>query len=388
MSGNNQRKFFGLKTGLVVLFAALLLSALLLLRPDSSAPTPEAAQEVPSSAVRVAVVPAERRSLIRQSFSASATLEARENVVLLSKVSGRLSEMRVSQGDGVKKGDVVAVLDHRDQDAQVSALQAQVNAAKAEAEQAGAQLENATKEKERYERLRKEGYATQQELDSRIMTYQSARASYNRSLASVKQQEANLSAQKVSRSEYTLLSPMDGVVLKDYSLTPGTMISASTSVAEIADVRSMKGVAQLSEMQASRVSVGMKVVLSGDGFPGVEVEGSVSRISPYVDSSTRTLQVEVVADNAASGGILKPGMFVSVLFVEKEAVDALTIPSHALRENGKVFVDTNVTAEERTVETGLTLPDVVQILSGLEEGERVVVGGKNLKGGEKIVVGE
>jgi RND family efflux transporter MFP subunit len=220
------------------------------------------------------------------------------------------------------------------------------------------------------------------------MTYQSARASYNRSLASVKQQEANLSAQKVSRSEYTLLSPMDGVVLKDYSLTPGTMISEATSVAKIADVRSMKGVAQLSEMQASRVFVGMKVVLSGDGFPGVEVEGSVSRISPYVDSSTRTLQVEVVADNAAGGGILKPGMFVSVLFVEEEAVDALTIPSHALRENGKVFVDRNGTAEERSVETGLNLPDVVQILSGLEEGERVVVGGKNLKGGEKIVVGE
>ncbi len=388
MSRNHQHKFFGLKMALVVLFAALFLPALHLLRPESSSPTPEAAQEVPSSAVRVAVVSAERRPLIRRGFSASATLEARESVVLLSKVSGRLSEMRVSQGDGIKKGDVVAVLDHRDQDAQVSALQAQVNAAKAEAEQAGAQLENATKEKERYERLRKEGYATQQELDSRIMTYQSARASYNRSLASVKQQEANLSAQKVSRSEYTLLSPMDGVVLKDYSLTPGTMVSASTSVAEIADVRTMKGVAQLSEIQASRVSVGMQVVLSGDGFPGVEVEGSVSRISPYVDTSTRTLQVEVVADNAAAGGALKPGMFVSVLFVEAEAVDALTIPSHALRENGKVFVEKNGTAEERAVETGLTLPDAVQILSGLEEGERVVVGGKNLKGGERIVVGD
>ncbi|MBL3539134.1 efflux RND transporter periplasmic adaptor subunit [Aminivibrio sp.] len=387
MSGNNQRKFLGLKTGLVLLFAALLLPALLLLRPDSSSPMPEAAQEVPSL-VRVSGALVERRPLIRQGFSASATLEARESVVLLSKVSGRLSEMRVSQGDGIKKGDVVAVLDHRDQDAQVSALQAQVNAAKAEAEQAGAQLENATKEKERYERLRKEGYAAQQELDSRIMTYQSARASYNRSLASVKQQEANLSAQKVSRSEYILLSPMDGVVLKDYSLTPGTMISEATSVAEIADVRIMKGVAQLSEMQASRVSVGMKVVLSGDGFPGAEVEGSVSRISPYVDTSTRTLQVEVVADNAASGGALKPGMFVSILFVEAEAVGALTIPSHALRQSGKVFVDTNGTAEERTVETGLTLPDAVQILSGLEEGERVVVGGKNLKGGEKVVVGE
>ena len=384
----NRSKKRGLKGAAILFLALLLLATFHLLRSPASAPSPEAPQQQVSSAVRVAVVSAERRPLIRRGFSASATLEARESVVLLSKVSGRLSEMRVSQGDGIKKGDVVAVLDHRDQDAQVSALQAQVNAAKAEAEQAGAQLENATKEKERYERLRKEGYATQQELDSRIMTYQSARASYNRSLASVKQQEANLSAQKVSRSEYTLLSPMDGVVLKDYSLTPGTMISASTSVAEIADVRTMKGVAQLSEMQASRVSVGMKVVLSGDGFPGVEVEGSVSRISPYVDTSTRTLQVEVVADNAASGGALKPGMFVSVLFVEAEAVDALTIPSHALRENGKVFVEKNGTAEERAVETGLTLPDAVQILSGLEEGERVVVGGKNLKGGERIVVGE
>ena len=384
----NRSKKRGAKGAAILFLALLLLATFHLLRSPASVPSPEAPQQQASSAVRVAAVLVERCPLIRQGFSASATLEARESVVLLPKVSGRLSEMRVSQGDGVKKGDVVAVLDHRDQDAQVSALQAQVNAAKAEAEQARAQLENATKEKERYERLRKEGYATQQDLDSRIMTYQSARASYNRSLASVKQQEANLSAQKVSRSEYTLLSPMDGVVLKDYSLTPGTMISASTSVAEIADVRTMKGVAQLSEMQASRVSAGMKVVLAGDGFPGVEVEGSVSRISPYVDTSTRTLQVEVLADNAAAGGALKPGMFVSVLFVEKEARDALTIPPHALRENGKVFVEKDGTAEERTVETGLTLLDAVQILSGLEEGERVVVGGKNLKDGEKILVGD
>ncbi len=169
---------------------------------------------------------------------------------------------------------------------------------------------------------------------------------------------------------------------------PGTMISEATSVAEIADVRTMKGVARLSEMEASGVSVGMKIVLSGDGFPGVEVEGSVSRISPYVDTSTRTLQVELVADNAAAGGALKPGMFVSVLFVEAEAVDALTIPSHALRENGKAFVEKNGMAEERSVETGLTLPDAVQILSGLEERERVIIGGKSLNTGEKVIVDE
>ncbi len=384
----NQRKKPGMKGAVALFLAVLLLPMLYLLRSPASAPSLKEPQESTPSKVRVTAAPAERRPSIRQGFSASATLEARERVVLLSKVSGRLKEMRVSQGDVVKKGDVVAVLDHRDQDAQVSALQAQVISAKAETEQTRAQLENATKEKERYERLRKEGYATQQELDSRIMTYQSARASHNRSLASVKQQEANLSAQKVSRSEYIILSPMDGVVLKDYSLTPGTMISDSTSIAEIGNVRTMKGVAQLSETQASRIFVGMKVVLGGDGFSGIEVDGSVSRISPYVDASTRTLQVEVVADNVASGGVLKPGMFVSVLFVEAEAHDALTVPSHALRENNKVFVEKDSVVEERNVEVGLNLPDIVQILSGLEEGERVIIGGKNLKGGEKVVVAE
>lgn len=384
----DQRKKTGIKGAAVCFLVLLLLATLHLLRSPASVPSPEEPQEAVPSVVRVTVVSAARRPFIRQGFSSPATVEARERVVLFSKVSGRLREMRVSQGDHIKTGDVVAVLDHRDQDAQVSALQAQLNAAKAEAEQARAQLENATREKERYERLRQAGYATQQELDSRITTYQLARGAYNRSLASVKQQDASLSAQKVSRSEYTILSPMDGVVLKDFALAPGAMISDSTSMAEIGNVRVMKAVAQLSEAQASKVSVGMKVVLDGDGFPGVEVGGSVSRISPYVDTSTRTLQVEVIVDNEASGGVLKPGMFVSILFVEAEARDALTIPPHALRGNGTVFVEKDGVAEERAVATGLTLPDAVQILAGLAEGERVLVGGKNLKNGERIVVGE
>lgn len=388
MRKNQRNKFFRVKGLVVLLLAILLLPTLSLLRSPASAPSPEVEQEKSSSSVRITIVHVERRPVIRMGFSASATLEAKESVVLLSKVSGRLKEIRVSQGDVVKKGDIVAVLDHRDQDAQVKALEAQVNAAKAEAEQARAQLQSATKEKERYERLLKEGYSTQQELDSRITTYQSARASYNQSLATVKQQEANLSAQKVAKSEYTLLSPLDGIVLEDFSLVPGTMISDSTSIAEIGNIQTMKGVVQLSELKASKVSTGMKTIISGDGFPGLEIEGRVSRISPYVDTSTRTLQVEVLTDNNVSGGVLKPGMFVTVFFVEAEASDAFIIPSHSLRERGRVFVEKDGVAIEKSVETGLIFSDIVQILSGLEEGERVIVGGKNLKDGDRVTVEE
>lgn len=386
MSKNPGKKVFSMKGAAALFLAVLLLPTMYLLRSPASTPTSEGLQEAAPVSVRVTAAPVERKAVLRQGFSASATLEAKESVVLLSKVAGRLKEMNVSQGEPVKKGDLVAVLDHRDQDAQVKSLEAQVNAAKAEAEQSRAQLQNAVKEMERYERLLKEGYATQQELDSRITTYQSSRASHNRSLAAVKQQEANLSAQKVSKSEYTLISPLDGIVLKDFSLAPGTMISASTSIAEIADVQTMKGVVRLSELQASRVSAGMKALLSGDGFPGMEIGGKVSRISPYVDTSTRTLQVEVLADNAASGGVLKPGMFVTVFFVESETRDALTIPAHALRGDGRVFVEEDGRARERIITTGLSVSDAVQVLSGLEEGERVIVGGKNLKEGDPVSV--
>ena len=386
MSKNPGKKVFSMKGAAALFLAVLLLPTMYLLRSPASAPSYEGLQEAAPVSVRVTAAPVERKAVLRQGFSASATLEAKESVVLLSKVAGRLKEMNVFQGEPVKKGDLVAVLDHRDQDAQEKSLEAQVNAAKAEAEQSRAQLQNAVKEMERYERLLKEGYATQQELDSRITTYQSSRASHNRSLAAVKQQEANLSAQKVSKSEYTLISPLDGIVLKDFSLAPGTMISASTSIAEIADVQTMKGVVRLSELQASRVSAGMKALLSGDGFPGMEIGGKVSRISPYVDTSTRTLQVEVLADNAASGGVLKPGMFVTVFFVESETRDALTIPAHALRGDGRVFVEEDGRARERIITTGLSVSDAVQVLSGLEEGERVIVGGKNLKEGDPVSV--
>lgn len=386
MRKNRRNKFFSMKGLVMILLALLLLPALSLLRSTASETSLEVIEEENPSAVRITIVEAERRPVIRAGLTSSATLEAKESVVLYAKVSGRLQEMPVSQGDIVKQGAVVAVIDHRDQDAQEKALEAQVNAAKAAAEQARAQLESATKEKERYERLLKESYSTQQELDNRVTTYQSAKAAYNQSLATVKQQEANLSAQKVAKSEYILLSPMDGVVLKDFSLVPGTMISTSTSIAEIGDMRTMKGIVQLSELQANKVSKGMKTIITGDGFPGLEFEGEVSRISPYVDTSTRTLQVEFMTDNNPSGGRLKPGMFVSVLFVEVESHDTLVVPSNALRDDNRVLVENDGVAKEKTVETGLIFSDIVQIISGLEEGERVIVGGKSLKDGDRVIV--
>jgi membrane fusion protein (multidrug efflux system) len=380
----SMRSFLATKRGKITLAAVLLACAaggMAFSRRTRAVQAPP-----PPSAARVEVMPAEIRPVLLQGFESNSTLEAPEDVTLVPKVAGRLLQVTVKVGQPVRKGQKIAVLDRRDQDAQVNALSAQVEVNRAGAEQAKAELESALRERDRYARLLKEGYATRQELDSRETAYQAALAAYNRARASVAQAQASLQAQSVNRSEFTLTAPIDGIVLDDFSLTPGTLLSASTPVARIANVDRIKAVLQVPEVQASGLAAGMKALITADSLGETPVEGKVSLVHPYVDPSTRTVKVEVSADNRALGYRLKPGMFARVFLVEKSAENALVVPFDSLSD-GKVFVVRNGKAVQVPVKTGLVLPDVVQVTSGIASGDLVVVsGGGALKDGDPVQV--
>ena len=368
------------KRGALLLLAVLGIVGIASLAGRSRAVSPPPAPQ----AARVDVTTPAAEPLLRQGFSASATLEALEDVVLVPKVSGKLKELRVSPGDRVRRGQVLAVLDHRDQDAQVGALSAQTAVNRAGLDQARAELEQAQRERERYRKLLAEGYATKQELDTRVTALQTAQAAYNRAVATVRQSQASLQAQQVNRSEFVILAPMDGVVLKDYDLAPGALLGVSSPVAEVAQIDTLKAVIQVPENQLPRVREGMTGFLTGEGFPGREVTGTVRRIDPYVDPSTRTARVEVQVPNGGSEAPLKPGMFAKVFLVEATAKDALTLPPTVIRDGG-VFVVEDGKARRRAVTVGLVLPDRVQILSGVASGDRVVVGGGDaLTDGDRV----
>jgi len=380
----SMKSFLATKRGKITLAVVLLVLAaggMAFSRRSRAVQAPQ-----PPSAARVEVVPAEIRPVLLKGFEANSTLEAPEDVTLVPKVAGRLLQIRVKTGQPVRKGQPIALLDRRDQDAQVNALSAQVEVNRAGAEQAKAELESALRERDRYARLLKEGYATRQELDSRETAYQAALAAYNRARASVAQAQASLQAQSVNRSEFTLTAPIDGIVLDDFSLTPGTLLSASTPVARIANVDRIKAVLQVPEVQASGIAAGMKALITADSLGEDPVEGKVSLVHPYVDPSTRTVKVEVSADNRALGYRLKPGMFARVFLVEQSAENALVIPFDSLKD-GKVFVVRDGKAVQVPVKTGLVLPDVVQVTAGIASGDLVVVsGGGALKDGDPVQV--
>ncbi len=318
-------------------------------------------------------------------------VDAVERVELLPRVTGRLLALHVKQGDRVKKGQVVATLEHEQQDALILSTIAQAASARADTEKARAEMLNAKTDLDRYSRLVKEGFSTQQQYDAIQTEYTSAEASYRAALAKERQYEAEEKRVKSEKNDYIIRAPIDGIVLNDYSLTAGAMISPSSPILDIADPRMLKATLRVPELKIFSVAVGMPVTLRFDALPGESFGGSVTRIDQYVDPATRTSSVEIVLDNEKqAGGRLRPGMFGQAAIVEKSFAGTLTVPEGALHasETGLyVYVVAGGKAAQREVATGIQDGGRVQILGGLAEGDEVIIfGGNNLRDGEAVTV--
>lgn len=318
-------------------------------------------------------------------------VDAVERVELLPRVTGRLLALHVKQGDRVRKGQVVATLEHEQQDALILSTIAQAASARADTEKARAEMLNAKTDLDRYSRLVKEGFSTQQQYDAIQTEYASAEASYRAALAKERQYEAEEKRVKSEKNDYIIRAPIDGIVLNDYSLTAGAMISPSSPILDIADPRMLKATLRVPELKIFSVAVGMPVSLRFDALPGESFGGSVTRIDQYVDPATRTSSVEIVLDNEKqAGGRLRPGMFGQAAIVEKSFAGTLTVPEGALHasETGLyVYVVAEGKAAQREVATGIQDGGRVQILGGLAEGDEVIIfGGNNLRDGEAVTV--
>ncbi|MDD6773423.1 MAG: efflux RND transporter periplasmic adaptor subunit [Bacteroidales bacterium] len=301
----------------------------------------------------VSVITASKQT-VPQTGSYSASIQAYAVNNIASQTGGRIQKLNREIGDFVSAGDVLAELD------------------RIQLDQAELTYRNNERELQRLSGLLKEGGVSQSDFDSFELSYKVSKSNYENLL------------------ENTILrSPINGVIsARNYDR--GDMYSMSSPIYTVQQIVPVKLLVPVSESDYTRIKKGDSVDITVDALPGKTFKGSVLRLYPTIDAASHTFSAELVVRN--ENRELRPGMYAraTVLF---EKVDRIVVPDGAVvKQQGSgqklVYVlDADNCAHARVVETGRHIGNEYEIISGIEEGETIVVkGNSNLKSGEKVEV--
>jgi RND family efflux transporter MFP subunit len=308
------------------------------------------------------------------SLTISGSVSPRSRVAVIPKMSGTLQRVAVDIGDRVSPGQLVAIQDRRELDAQTDAAEAAVAVARAGLEQSDAALANAKLEFDRSTNLFQKGALAKQRLDAAETALRSATAARSLSAATLQQAEASLRRAKEVRRDATLTAPTAGVVV-ERNFDQGALVGPGDSkgVVVVADVNEMKLEAGVSELEAGRLQVGMPAIVSVQARPGQSWPGRVVAVAPEVDARNRHFRVEVRVQNPK--GELLSGMYATARIETGRATGATLVPREAVatRNSTRVAyrVQNGVVAAVQVTE-GLSDDAHVEILNGLTAGEQVV----------------
>ena len=356
---------------------AFLLSSVLFL-PLASAgcgspsTTAEAAPDTTVSPLSVDIpVVSVSPTTIESALQISGTLAPRSRVGVKPKLPGTIERLLVDIGDPVTTGQTIATIDRREIDAQAEAAEAAVAVATASIANAEAGLANAVLEHDRAKVLFENGALPRQRLDAAETAHRSAIAQRDLATATLAQANASLRRATEVQRDATLVSPVTGYVV-ERNYDPGSM-PGEKPVVVVADLRQMKLEAGVSELEAGRLRVGMKAVVSVQAKPGETFEGVLAAIAPEVDERNRHFLVDVRVPNEKRA--LLSGMYASARIVEATVVNALLVPREAVTTKDGKRVALKLEGDGlSTVEVveGLNDGTRVQILKGLSAGDKVV----------------
>jgi HlyD family secretion protein len=351
----------------------------------------------PAPSVRVASLQLLYPSQTFTVLNASGYVVAQRKAAVASKITGRLIALSVEEGSRVKEGDVIARLENEDSQAALNRAQANVNLARSTLDQAKAELEDAEVSHRRNEQLVAKGFVAQAVVDASEARYKRAKAVVAAQEAAIRAGEAALEEAKVLVEYSNIRAPFDGVVLTKSAdigdiVTPlGAAANAKAAVVTMADMGSLQVEVDVSESNISQVSVGQPCEIRLDAFPDLRFRGVVHMIVPTADRTKASVLVKV-AFKKMDPRIL-PEMSAKVAFLSREVLPEEEKPLRAVpvsavvSQGGQsvVFLLEGDRVAERAVRTGRRLDTMVEILQGLEPGDKVVANpGRDLKNGTRV----
>jgi len=342
-----------------VLLAALVIASALTLAACGDANGDSAGkdgkEEVPAVPVEVA---ATQRSEMAALYTGTAPIESDRKAFVMPRVQGEIRQVLADEGQRVRAGQVLARLDGDKLRLEVALYEATMR-----------KLE---RDYQRNLELQQKGLVSATALDN--LKYELEAAKANWELA------------KLQLSYCDIRSPINGTVTQRLdvvkvgnTVTPvgGVIESADSSLFVVEDFDTLMLRVNVPERELAKLSVGQTAELTFDAVPDRSFLGKISLISPYVNADTATFAVRVHVTD--TGSLLRPGMFARVAIVYERRPDALQIPRTALLDGDgppKVFVVMDGKAAERAVKLGLSNGAMIEVVSGLKDGEQVVVVGQ------------
>lgn len=306
---------------------------------------------------------------ISDELSLSGEVSFNENnmVKIYPRSSGQVVEARVSVGDKVSKGQVLAIIKSAD----IAGNYSDLNSARADVSIAKRQLDNA-------EALYKNGISSERE-------YTEARQSYEKALAGKEKVQSAISinggSSTTANGEYKITAPIDGYIVEKKTAT-GAFIRSdmNDNLFTISDLGNVWVYANVYETDIAKVKEGYEVRVIAAAYPDQVFTGRIDKISQVLDPQSKALRIRVVLQN--SNMLLKPDMFAKVIVSNQEGGKAVCIPTAALiAQDGRNYVVTYKGKDDlAAVEVSIlkTINEHTYLTGGLEPGIRLVTRYQNL----------
>ena len=300
-----------------------------------------------------------KRGMMQDRFSVTGTMTPAHEVTLSAEGQGRVVSVLFENGDMVSEGQVLARLDDE--------------LAKSQLELAKAASSKASKDLEKFEKLLKVDGVTTQQLEDVRLGY-------------TKAQTDLVTAQRMLDNT-VIKAPIGGSITKKH-IEKGSLVMPGTMVADIVDISRLKFVSTVSEAEVAKLSKGMKGVITVPIYPGKEYEGTVRTMGVKADEARRfAVETDLANDRDKP---LRAGMYGTVTFSFSKEREAILAPRRCIAGSIKdphVFVVENGKAVVRSVVTGTMTDHEVEILSGLNPGDKVIISGQiNLEDGSPVTL--
>lgn len=343
---------------------------------------------------------------VDETYEAVGTVRARNSSVVASKIMGSIVAMRVREGDFVRAGQVLVEIDGREARIQTGKSNAglvetknaldevdrSIKAAESDQTAAEANRRFAVSTFHRYQQLLERKSISPQEFDevrarremadaeaeraSRML--QSLQARRRQVTARIDQAQADVAGSRVYSSFTRIAAPIDGVVVSRQA-DVGYMAMPGVPLLTIESSTDYRLEAAVQESQINTIHLRDQVRVQIDALGGQELAGTVVEIVPAADPASRSYLVKVsIAPLSGDQQIIRSGLYGKARFITGQA-QAISVPQSAVVERGQLttvfVVDQSGFARMRLVKTGKTYNERVEVLSGLREGEQIVVDG-------------